>query len=224
MNKLSMIGSVAMFGLVVGGCVAGGGDDPQAQDESSSKGSNAQERSTCAAGSTANSSTTIAGGGGETYTRTAGEIDTTCGCDAWQVDYNANGEAQANSDYPQCRAWTWVDATITQFGNAGAELGADVENWGTTSKTECENSELDIAIEEEVDGTWYGSWPAEAGHYYIFHPTFNPSTGSCEELEKLHDPTDIGVYRVKTRAIRGLEADNHGYAGLYTIALPVNID
>ncbi len=228
MKKFSMMGNVALIGLVgmFGGCVANGAEDPSSQDEASSKGDNPQDKGnvTCATGSTVNSSTTIDGAGGETYPRTYGEIDTTCGCQAWQIDYNANGEAQANADYPSCRPWTWVDATIEQFGNAGVELGADVQNWGTTSKTECENSELDIAIEEEVSGTWYGSWPAEAGHYYIFHPTFNDSTGSCEELEKLHDPSDIGVYRVKTRAIRGLDADNHGYAGLYTIAEAVNID
>jgi hypothetical protein len=225
MKKFSMLGNVALVGLVgmFGGCVANGADDPSSQDEASSKGESPQDKGnvTCATGSTVNSSTTIDGGGGERYARTATEIDTTCGCAQWQKNENGSGEAGSATD---CRPWTWVDATIEQPGNAGVQLGGDVQNWGTTSKTECDNSELDIAIEEEVAGTWYPVWPTTAGHYYLWHPTFNPSTGSCEELEHTYDPSDIGVYRVKTRAIRGLDADNHGYAGLYTIAQPVNID
>jgi len=166
----------------------------------------------CATGDNANATTTVLDFQDDTYTRTATTIDTTCGCAAWQVDMNANGAAQANQDYPSCRPWTYFDVAIQELPSN--DLGANVSNWGTTSKTECENSELDLSIEENVNGTWIAYWPTTLNHFYVFHPTFDATTGSCNELDKAHTVTGAGNYRVKARAIRGLDQYNHGYAGV----------
>jgi hypothetical protein len=214
MWKLPLI--CACLGLF-GACV----DD--AQDVADNTASTAQASTivdACATGQTEDADGATNGFQGDSYTRSANRIDTLCGCADWQVDANANGVAQANIDYPDCRPWTWFDVTVTGLGTLGTLLQADVPNWETTSADMCMNSQLDMAVEENVGGTWYPVWPTTAGHFFVFNPTFNSSTGKCDDLHKGPTIHDIGVYRIKARAIRGLDQFNHGYAGVVLSAIP----
>ena len=220
MWKLPILLSVAWVGI--GGCAVDGQPD-EADVETSAATQDSTVIDNCATGSTANASSTMTSTSGDSYSRSAAKINTTCGCAAWQVDMNAHGAAQADIDFPSCRPWTYYDVTVTGFGNAGDRVGAHVNSWQTTSKTECENSELDIAIQENVGGTWFAVWPTTLHHYVIEHPTFNPNTGSCEALEIDRGISDVGVYRIEARAVKGLDANNHGYAGVEMIDDAVNI-
>ena len=204
----TLIYSVVCVGL--GAC---GMDSPDTADLATSDTAQASTiLNNCATGSDANAQTSVFDDQLDTYTRSATKIDTTCGCAAWQVDMNAHGTAQANIDYPSCRPWTYFDVTLAY--NTAMGLSTEVDTWGTTSATECTNSEVDMAIEENVNGTWIPIWPVTANHFYVFHPTFDSAKGSCDQFVKQHIVTDPGVYRLKGRAIRGEDQYNHGYAGV----------
>jgi hypothetical protein len=159
---------------------------------------------TCATGHDPNASL-LFNGTQDTYTRGETAINTTCHCAAWQKDANANGEAHANTAYPDCRPSTYVDVRWDLWLPILA-YEVEVPAWSLTNgDTECSNSTLAVKLFKEVSGAWVQQGPEED-----FHPT-PLGNGVCAPLQ-ITGGGDTGAnYRIHARATRGLDANNHGF-------------
>jgi hypothetical protein len=231
MKKLSMMGSVALF--VLGGCVA----DETGQDPAESKplGATPQQKSTrCAVGTQPNDSLAATSDSPAGYARSATVIDSSdsddCDCSAWQDDYNAelalgfskgSAEDLATDLVKTCRPFTWLQVNVKSIGDNGMLLGASVDDWGATTKAECDASEVLLGVDQLVNGTWQPFYPSttKADDYEFAHPMF-ATLGGCLSDGLSVPVTQIGTYRIKAKGILGAESDGNGYTNIKLSAAP----
>ena len=101
----------------------------------------------------------------------------------------------------------------------GYRLGAEVPTWNVGNQTECENSTLNVKV-QQWDGTQYNLLWASGDR----HPVWSTNTNTCMPLSAFDSGQDFGVpgpLRVRAVATRGLgdATHEHGYEGVRLRAL-----
>ncbi|HUJ63648.1 MAG TPA: hypothetical protein VLX92_34350 [Kofleriaceae bacterium] len=214
MRTLAVLGF--SFSLALGGCGVDSDDPSTASTDQA-----ITNITDCATGAQENADGVLALGADGTYTRNASTIDPTgahdCGCKAWQADDNANGEAQADHDFPSCRPGTIVQYDNEATQQTGYLVNALVPSWTLTNgQTECENSTLDVRVDFWNGTKWQDVWPGVNGQGQDLAEQVHGKWqgGTCQPAG-LTSPQGVvlnrGTYRVHATATRGLAADNHGF-------------
>jgi len=161
----------------------------------------------CATGSSA--SNALVGEPPDAYLRSSSTINQTCGCKQWQIDKHAQGESFANTHDPDCRPTSIADFSL-HVQQEGYRLGAEVPTWNVAGPLECENSTLNVKV-QQWDGTQYNTLWASGDR----HPVW--SNGSCLSLQAFDNGPDFNVpgpLRVRAVATRGLDTSNNGFEGV----------
>jgi hypothetical protein len=143
----------------------------------------------------------------DTYTRKGDPmINYTCGCRQWQRDANELGEEVADAQNPSCRATTFVNIQF-DVSYPTPRWKVEVPYWSLTNgKTECLNSKLEVSILRETSPNHWELVDKETRQ-----PTWDASSGTCNEVFISGVGTTSYRTRIKARATRGLFENNHGF-------------